>query len=205
MVGIVQGQDGCWCLTENADHFHIIVWIAQKWTLPGNCNCLETSVAFWHCLWDSIPFSTHTQVVTRILHIAACRGHKYSHQVLSVHLLHWTEKKKLQKEAFSPSKGLSIYFVCPGQIVTQRVMFTRWVTHTHFYCGARELVKLCTVRQHEQDSYVFALLLTMIWHPYRCVTKGHLSSRETICWSREMWFYFSTTWNDRRRFILVRI
>lgn len=52
-------------------------------TLPGYCNSLEASVAFRYCLWDSIPFGTHTQVVTCIFHIATCKRNsvvKYTQQ-----------------------------------------------------------------------------------------------------------------------------
>lgn len=50
--------------------------------LPGDGNCLEGSVAFWHCLRYSISFSTHAQVVTCIFHIATCRGHKSTCQLV---------------------------------------------------------------------------------------------------------------------------
>lgn len=45
-------------------------------SLPGNCNGLETSVPFWHCLCNNVPLSTHSQIVTGILHITTCRRHK---------------------------------------------------------------------------------------------------------------------------------
>lgn len=45
-------------------------------SLPGNCNGLETSVPFWHCLCNNVPLSTHSQIVTGILHITTCQRHK---------------------------------------------------------------------------------------------------------------------------------
>lgn len=40
--------------------------------LPGNGNGLELPAAFWHRLRHSVSFSTDSQVVTCILHVAAC-------------------------------------------------------------------------------------------------------------------------------------
>lgn len=70
--------------------------------LPGNRNGFEAPVAFWHRLCDGIPFSTHSQIVTGILHIAACQRHG--------------QKKK--KRTFQSLKGMSVYFFWPAQLLT---------------------------------------------------------------------------------------
>lgn len=145
--------------------------------LPGNCNSLEASVSLWHCLRHCIPFSTDTQVITCILHIAACQG---AQGVIEMNLV--------QTHVFPTSKRSSVYLFPPSGIVTQQA-FTRQPflpTYTWFnFC----------FQCHKQERRVSALLLVMIWHPCQCTQP---------CWHKwcgyTRWayimrkFYYSTTW-----------
>lgn len=166
-VMVVQGQDGCWCLEG---HF------PRLWSvllLPGNCNGLERSVAFWHCLCNSSPLSTDAQVVASVLHIATCRGHMHSQQ-----LFKFTQLELLE--------GLCVNFSC-GQTVAQVVVALSCLPPNQFWFRDTWQVTPCSVQQHGRDSWVFASLLT---HAYcmtidtsDAMTKGHGSSLKKLSYN----------------------
>lgn len=164
--------------------------------LPGNCNSLEASVSLWHCLGHSIPFSTNTQVITCILHIAACQGA----QVLIINCLEYSAEMNLvQTHVFPTSKRLSVYLFPPSGIVTQQAFTLPAVCQPFVpqtFLPTYTWFNFC-FQCHKQEGRVSALLLVMIWHLCQCTQpcwhKWHGYTR----WAyiiRKFKFYYSTTW-----------